>query len=377
MRIKVIATLIAYCLFVVVVCQPLTIQAQQSNNQQRPRATQPAAQPEPQEQAGPQDQDVIDQADASDEYDEQIPDPRGLYRYTLTGEEVDGSTVFTLPYYNFKPDFFDGFRIVTLEELTQVIGVKEESIVYVQFGKKARKGHIMKGARFYWPNGLRSRRGYVIGCQIRIKKGRHKGKRIKYFNEVYFPPEKEIYVKPLPPKPDEPECSNYKMKLKDVPADWTKTLNEDGKTYRCEPPQPKPPEPVQVPCKPEGGSRQILAEHSKKGFDPKEVARKKLDSSYNVEEVVNLMNVPDKVKKITDLFIYFDGCNYYVYAYSVVNGGLGWWKWLIPALMVASFVAGYIVGRNHCHDCINPTPVAKNEIIPPNRGGSGTSVPRL
>lgn len=99
------------------------------------------------------------------------------------------------------------------------------------------------------------------------------------------------------------------------------------------------------PCVPEGNTR-LDEFHVQKAIDPFEFINKSVKLTEGQKSAVKgLIMLPEKVKKITDLIIYFNGCGYSVFAFSVEPGGLGWWKWIIPAIAVAAFLAGYYFPR--------------------------------
>ncbi len=263
------------------------------------------------------------------------PDPRGLNRYTLTGETAPLS-IFTIPAYNPRdPEFFEGWGRMTAEDL----GL-EGAEFWNEFGRSARKGILEGRAIIRFPNGFQWDEAYLEGC---LKSGK------TYFNRI------KLVRKPTvkPPPIVKELCVNIPLALEDVPTDWTKTRRPDGKT-ECNYPVP---EPIEVPgptvtvdntCKP-GASTRILDHHDKKGFNPAEIIRQKLDAKFQ-ERILSLMVIPETTSKVTSLIIYSNGCDYAVWAESVVKKGLGWWKWVIPIAIAGAFLLGYYL-RPKCNNC--------------------------
>lgn len=284
------------------------------------------------------------------------PDPRGLNRYTLNGTKQPLS-IFTYPRYDPRigeKRFFDGWGRKTAKEL----GLEKAEFCN-EFGGHAECGTLDGTAVIRFKNGMEWDEAYLEGC---LRNGKVFFNRIKIFRKP-----------PLAPEVPKVElCFNIPIALKDVPRDWAITKNDDG-TTRCDFPVPAPlptPTPVQLPapppidntCKP-GGNNRIFEQHDKKGFNPIEAINTKLAATgnYDVQRILSLMAVPEGTSKLTDLIIYHNGCDYVVFGYSVVKGGLGWWKWVIPALIIAAFFLGRLTMRK-------VTPV-KTQIIRPDRGG--------
>lgn len=99
------------------------------------------------------------------------------------------------------------------------------------------------------------------------------------------------------------------------------------------------------PCSPSGNTR-VDEFHVQKPIDPfgfidlsEKIAA---DQKSAIKELINLN---EKNKKITDLIIYYNGCSYSIFAFSIQPGGLGWWKWIIPAIAIGAFLAGYYFAR--------------------------------
>lgn len=108
------------------------------------------------------------------------------------------------------------------------------------------------------------------------------------------------------------------------------------------------PDPIDNTCKP-GLSSRVLDVHEKKGFDPAAMIRQKLDAK-TANRILALMSIPDTTTKVTSLIIYSNGCDYAVWAHSVVKKGLGWWKWIIPIAIAGAFILGYYL-RPKCNNC--------------------------
>lgn len=259
------------------------------------------------------------------------PDPRGLDRYTLTGERAP-LTIFSYPRYDSRdPDFFEGWGRKTAEDLG-LTGAE----FWNEFGPRAELGTLHSKAIIRFKNGFQWDEAYLEGC---LKNGK------VYFNRI------KLVKKPtiVPPAIQKELCVNIPLAIEDVPSDWT--IKDEGNGRKsCHYPIPAPitntvTETITVDktCVP-GQNVRILEEHNKKGFDPIAVINSKLPADQ-AAKVAGLMAVPESVKKITDLIVYFDGCNYVVFAYSIQKQGLGWWKWIIPALIVGAFLLGYYMNR--------------------------------
>lgn len=270
------------------------------------------------------------------------PDPRGLDRYTLTGQTAP-LTIFSYPPYDSRnPDFFEGWGRMTAEELG-LTGAE----FWNEFGRRAELGKLHAKAIIRFKNGFQWDEAYLEGC---LKNGK------VYFNRI------KLVKKPtiIPPTIQKELCVNIPLAVEDVPKDWTIKDEANGRKS-CHYPIPDPVQldPIDNTCRP-GQNTRILEEHNKKGFDPIALINSKLPADQALK-VAGLMAVPESVKKITDLIVYFDGCNYVVFAYSIINKGLGWWKWVIPALIVAAFLLGYYANGGSGTTKITPT-----KTTPPN-----------
>ncbi len=306
---KIISLTVLYSLFLVVICRPVIVDAQTTVRS----------------------------------------DPRGLNRYTLNGTKKPLS-IFTLPQYDRRigeSKFFDGFGRKTATEL----GLENAEFCN-EFGDHAECGNLEGKAVIRFKNGMVGDEAYLEGC---LKNGK------TFFNRI------KIYKKPPPPVVVEKVelCSNIAIAVKDVPSDWT--ITRTTSTVTCNFPVPPAPEAkiitntVDNTCKP-GVMNRIFEEHNKKGFNPQELVTTKLTgSTYDIPRIMSLMAVTEATSKLTDLVIYYNGCDYAVYGLSVVKGGLGWWKWVIPALIAAAFLLGRLTVR-----C--PVTPIKVEVRPPDRG---------
>ncbi len=287
-------------------------------------------------------------------------DPRGLGRYTLTGETAPLS-IFTLPAYNPRdPEFFDGWGRMTAEEL----GL-EGAEFWNEFGRSARKGKLHGKAVIRFPNGFQWDEAYLEGC---LKNGKVYYNRIKLVRKPTI--ERPRIVKEL--------CVNIPLAIEDVPSDWRITTRQDGRK-ECHYPVPEPqiieipgepPPPIDNTCRP-GASTRILDVHNKKGFNPAEVIRQQLDAK-TADRILALMSIPDTTAKVTSLVVYTNGCDIGVWAHSVIKKGLGWWKWVIPIAIAAAFLAGYYI-RGGCKHCGKIEPV---KATPPTTGSPTPVRPR-
>lgn len=270
-------------------------------------------------------------------------DPRGLDRYTLTGERAPLS-IFTLPRYDPRdPDFFDGFGRATAEDLNLT-----DADFYNEFGNRAERGRLHPKAVIRYKNGFQWDEAYLEGC---LKNGK------VYFNRI------KLVKKPVvktPPVVKE-MCVNFPIAVADVPRDWTVKTEANG-AKSCHYPvitntvveEKIVEKTVDNTCKP-GMNQRLVDYHSKKGFDPVAIIREKLGAEHQ-ERILSLMAIPEAAAKVTSLIIYSNGCDYAVYVYSTVSKGMGWWKWVIPALIVGAFLLGYYLNRDKKITPIKSTP---------------------
>lgn len=196
----------------------------------------------------------------------------------------------------------------------------------------------IKGNRFY----VAQKEGEEM-----VFKGREIDRRYDCGNPIYdirYPKTDEPEPKPSPTPTVE--------KPKPCPA-GTYPSEEPGVCIKDVPGET--PKPIDNTCKP-GGSNRILDFHEKKGFNPIEIIKQKLDAK-TAGRILALMVITENTQKVTSLVIYSNGCDYAVWAHSVIQKGLGWWKWVIPIAIAAAFLAGWFLrGGSDCKDCL-VTPV--------------------
>lgn len=260
------------------------------------------------------------------------PDPRGMDRYTLTGETAPLS-IFSLPAYNGRRDFFDGWSRQTAESL----GLAEAEF-WNEFGRIAKKGNLHGKAVIRLQNGFSWNsewvEGYLEGC---TKSGK------VYFNRVKILVPKKPEVPVVAPKE---LCSNIAIAVEDIPSDW-KVDRSSGRAV-CTWPLP-PPERIELPgptvdntCRP-GTSQVILRRNEKKAFD---IAQAINDSTLTPEQksrILGMMEITAETSKAMDLVIKTNGCDYGVYSYAFQKQGQPWWYW--PLVFGGGYAAGYFTPR--------------------------------
>lgn len=312
------------------------------------------------------------------------PDPRGLDRYTLTSE-TSSLTVFSLPAYNGRSDFFDGWSRQTAERL----GFAEAEF-WNEFGRVARKGYLHGKAVIRIQNGFSWTgsewiEGYLEGC---TKRG------AVYFNRIKIrvPQKPQVQVvKEL--------CSNIAIAVEDVPRDWT--VNRTGGKVVCTWPTPAPERievPVEVikqePCIPGQAYTHIAtwgpypkgAKSFEKSSAYSDVVDENLkdNASFKVREVLSQIDAKYledwDAKSFGDaevryLRIMQDRCadssglyRVYVEAFGVKGGKnffAKYWKWML--LVAGAAIGAYIIfGRRGDGDALKTLP--PGGIIRPRTG---------
>lgn len=290
------------------------------------------------------------------------PDPRGLDRYTLTGETASLS-IFSLPAWNGDPEFFDGWGRKTASELG-LAGAE----FWNEFGRTARKGILHPDAVIRFPNGFQWDEAYLEGC---LKNGK------VYFNRI------KIVKKPTAPVPPviKELCVNIPLAITDVPSDWTITTLPDGRKS-CHYPVP---EPVQLPAPPPIVDTKYVCEPGT--LDPTplyETSNGKLGKAFRVSEVIS--HLPQAIQaqvngripeKVNALIIYREACpadenNILIKVHYFTKGG--GWSWVSFFVGVGvGFVLGYIVRGRPDKPVFNvPTPTKSGNAARPTGVGTGS-----